>query len=464
MKSAREAMIRGGAASVERALMDARPAIEVALRDPRWMPPPPPLALLAADGDSGGRGDAKKAAAAAAGTYAPPADEAEAYKVWEAPVRRLRLSREACTALGIGAGRNGGAREDDHGGDGNSSGGGGGGGVPLALAALVYEASADAAAAMRCADGELLKALAGLCGAIYPALRRRAQQQQLLEEEEGRRSPPPASSPPPPPPRLPLLPLLSREAEMRAALVLFYACMPARPLPQNLAQCLSNQPAPFWQDEEELGEEGGGGGGGATAAATAAAAAAARPTARERALVRAALRGAAAALSGDWVAFGACYARMPRLPRHVMARCLPRLRRASLRCMARAFAPSLPVSRCEGWLGLRAAATTAAAASAGDRHAPLVALLEEGAKEGCRGCAAALEAREAARRARLDAAWEGGGGGDGRGGGGGRKGGEPGGSWEEEDSSAAAGEKKQEQDDFFVELVFKPPPPPPKRT
>lgn len=403
MKSARAAIIRGGAASVERALAEARREIDPAMRDPRWLPPPPPLALfLAAENDGGGASSSSAsppapATTTAPGTHAPPADEAEAYKVWEAPVRRLRLAREACTALGIGAGRRlsgwGGEEAEDEG-DGN-------GGVPLPLAARVYEASADAAAAMRCADGELLKALAGLCGSIYPALRR----QQALEAG-GEGPPSPSSSPS----------VLAREAEMRAALVLFYACMPARPLAQNLAQCLSSQPAPYWEQEED-GEEDAG----PTMPPP--------PSPHERSLVRTALRGASAALSGDWVAFGSCYARMPRLPRHVMARCLPRLRRAALRSMARAFAPSLPVACCERWLGLRVVAPD------GDRHAPLVALLEQGAADGCRGCGAALAAREVARRQRADAAWGEAEGGD---------------SWED---------RAVEEDDWFVDVVFKPPPP-----
>jgi len=462
MKSAREALIRGGPAAVERALTrDARPVIEAGLRDPRWLPPPPPF------GDDA----VAAAAAAAAGTYAPPVDEAEAYEFWEAPVRRLRLAREACTALGIGAGRDHGPVRPGHGGgEGSEQNKGGGdddhgqGGVPLALAASLYEASADAAAAMRCADGELIKALAGLCGSIYPALRRELagadasqRRRQDREEEEQQqppqqqpregapgRPPPPPSSPPPPPPRL----LLAREAEMRAALVLFYACMPARPLPQSLAQCLSIQPASFLGRDEQ-GEEGEEAAGPMATAATASAV-----TAAERRLVRAAVRGAAAALSGDWVAFGACYARMPRVPRHVMARCLPRARLAAVRCMARAFAPSLPVACCERWLGLRCARGGAQGRGkegrGADRHAPLVALLEEAAAAGCRGSAAALAAREAARRARADAAWdeEGGAGVGGAGGAGGQ--GDR--AWDEE------GGGDDGDDDVFSELVFKPPP------
>jgi hypothetical protein len=383
MKSAREAMIRGGPARVERALMGAAPAIAEALRDPRWQPPPPPLSLFV-DGD----GDADTTATTS-GSYAPPADQAEAYRALEAPVRRLRLAREACTALGIGRGRRGGVEEtEDNGGADDGS------GVPLSLAVRVYEASADAAAAMLTADGELLKALSGLCGSIYPALRR--QQEQAAAGAQ--------------------LQLLAREGEMRAAFVLFYACMPARPLPQNLAQCLSAEGlAPYWQEEVEKAPT-------------------PKPTARDRRLLQAALRGASAALSGDWVGFGSCYAMMPRVPRHVMARCLPRMRAHAVRCMARCFAPSLPVAVAERWLGLRVAKSS----GGNDKHAPLVSLLEDAARDGCKGSTAALAAREQARRKRADAVWSGGGGGD---------------SWEER-----AEDDDNDDDDGFVDLVFKPPP------
>jgi hypothetical protein len=386
MKSAREAMIRGGPASVERALMDAAPAIAEALRDPRWLPPPPPLSLFC-DGDNA------NATTSASGSYAPPADQAEAYRALEAPVRRLRLAREACTALGIGRGRRGGVDEteedNNNGGGANDDGGDDNSGVPLSLAVRVYEASADAAAAMLSADGELLKALSGLCGSIYPALRR-----QQREQEKATSAPASAA--------------LVREGEMRAALVLFYACMPARPLPQNLTQCLSA----FLQQQQDQEEP-----------------------SRDRRLLQTALRGASAALSGDWVSFGSCYAMMPRLPRHVMARCLPRMRAQAVRCMARCFAPSLPVAVAERWLGLRVVK------SGNDKHGPLVSLLEDAARDGCKGSAAALAAREQARRKRADAVWSAeGGGGD---------------SWEER-----AEAQDDDDGDGFVDLVFKPPPTP----
>jgi hypothetical protein len=281
-------------------------------------------------------------------------------------VRRFRKLREALTACG--------ARDG--------------------WAAAAFELAADTCAAAG-DTAELLKCLQGLVNSLYPAIAAAGAARATARGGRGgwpssggggargpgaggggaggRGSDPApaaaaaeAAAPAPASPRAPPLPGLAREGEVHGALLLWFLCVPARPLHAEVAKRLRALPPRL------LG-------------------------ARD---VRLALAAVSAAMRGNWVRLAAARAAAPPLVAFVLDAGAPAARARAARAAAVAYR-SLPRAALAGalWLGSGGGDGGGACSAAALRDALVAA--RDGL--GCRGAGAAL--------ADLDAALAGGGGG-----------------------------------------------------
>jgi hypothetical protein len=200
-------------------------------------------------------------------------------------VRRFRRLREALTSLGAATG--------------------GSGAAPRAgWAAAAYELSADVAAAAG-NTAELLKALQALANTVYPAAEAEAVVEGAAAGAAGGAGGGAAG-----PPRAPAAPAaLSRRAEVHAALLVWFLCVPARPVHAEVAKRLRATPPELLATRE----------------------------------VRAALAAASALMRGNWRRLAAAAEAAPPLVARVLEAGAPAARARAARAMAVAYR-SLPLA------------------------------------------------------------------------------------------------------------------------